>query len=199
LEEVLKLNPDNQTAKRGLAKLQQSQLDLSATRPERAPAAKLAEVPTVINFAPPVQEPEISAFEKLIRALGVVILVVIVGGVVWALVGYFFKIISIGIAWVIGLAVAFAYAAPFKPINLAKVAALFIPSIVSALMSILLGEFILTTLLIVRDFNYPLLDATLLVVLNAGEIFTATETVASLVLGAIGSILGYANLLRARR
>lgn len=132
----------------------------------------------------------------LSAVLGVVVAVVC--GLGWGLLAYFSERIFLQIAILIGLAITWAVFKPFGKLGLLPSIILFIPCIVLTLFSVLFGDFVFYTLIVMREENAPLLDAALLVAQNFIEI-ESEEGVSSLLFAAGGiALTGFGRARRGR-
>ncbi len=152
-----------------------------------------------IRFTPAKPKAEAPTHRKLLTAIVCGGLAVVAGAICWALLAYLLERVSLAIAFLIGAGVSLAYAFPFRPMNASKAIILLIPSIVSTLASILLGEFLVAVLLVARELNYSVSDAMGFVASNAARILDPAGIVTALVLGSAGSILGYLYVARSGR
>lgn len=152
----------------------------------------------IIEFVPQTEKRERSFLGKLLIALGLGVLAIVVGGLLWAVLAYFLERLSLAIALGIGAAIALAYAFPFRPVTIRKAVILFLPCVASTLLSILLGAYILTVLLVSHEFQAPLIDAAKLVASNFEVVLKAPNTAVGLFLGSIGAIFGYLSVIRQR-
>lgn len=152
----------------------------------------------IIDFVPQREARERSFLGKLLMALGLGALAIVVGGLLWALLAYFLERLSLAIAFGIGAAIALAFAFPFAPVTTRKAAILFVPCVASTLSSILLGAYMLTVLLVIREFQSPLIDSARLVASNFEVVLQETNTAVGLFLGSIGAIFGYLCVIRQR-
>lgn len=148
-----------------------------------------------IDFTGAVEKPTST---RLLTALGIGALAAFGGALGWALLGYLAGRMSLAVAFVIGLGVALAFALPIDTMSVPKAILLFVPCVVVTLFSILLGEYLLTVLLVSREFGASLLDSALAVALNP-EVLSTSDTTIGMFFGVIGGIVGYANVVRRRR
>lgn len=150
-----------------------------------------------IDFTGTVEKPKPTS-TRVLTALGVGALAVFGGALGWALLGYLAGRMSLAVAFIIGAGVALAFALPFTTMSVVKAILLFVPCVAMTLVSILLGEYLCTVLLVSREFEAPLLDSALAVALNP-EVLSTGDTAIGLFFGVIGGIVGFANVVRRRR
>lgn len=133
----------------------------------------------------------------LSAVLGVV--VAILCGVGWGLLAYFSERIFLQVAILIGLAITWAVFWPFGKLGLMPSIILFIPCILLTLFSVLFGDFVFYTLVVMREENAPFLDAALFVAANFIEI-EREEGISSLLFAAGGiALTGFGRMRRGRR
>jgi hypothetical protein len=113
------------------------------------------------------------------------------GAAVWGLAAYFSNSIYWIIAVFLGLAVSAAILLPLAPMRKA-VALLFLPVAVGGtLLSILLGETLFTILALMRDYQASFPDALSAAVEGIREIVAMEDTLLSLGVGLVGSVIGF--------
>jgi hypothetical protein len=133
---------------------------------------------------------------RVFFALALGTLALVLGAVIWGLVGYFSNSVYVIIAVLIGMALAAAMLLPLRPIQ-KKIALIFLPiAIIATLLSILLGEMLYVVLFLMRDYEATLGEALLATVDALGEILSSSDTVMSGILGLVGALVGFFSIWR---
>ncbi len=117
-------------------------------------------------------------------------------GVVWGLVCYWTNTNYFYIAVAIGFIVSLVATLQFSKMNIGIALLLLIPCLVFTLISVALGDFLYYTLFAAKDMQIPFAQAAGMVAGSFVEIETSSEGAGSLVMGAIGAIIGFYRAVR---
>lgn len=115
----------------------------------------------------------------------------VLGTVIWGLVGYFSDRVFLILGLLIGIGAAAAILLPLRPVSKRTARILLPVVIIAALASILLGELLYIVLFMMRDFHSTPMEAILSVLKSLGEVLASSDSVMSGILGLIGAVGGF--------
>ncbi len=151
-----------------------------------------------LTAAPAIQsETSTRAWSALPLGLGLGVLAMLIGAVVWGVIAYFTDTVYFIIPLGVGFVVASALLLPFKKKSIGLVIVLFVPSALLTIASALLGDYIYYTLVYAREATVAVPESASFIAQNFVEIARESpDTVKSIGLAAVGALLGLINAAR---
>ncbi|MBP7688091.1 MAG: hypothetical protein KA765_09290 [Thermoflexales bacterium] len=129
--------------------------------------------------------------------LGLGVVAMIIGAVLWGGIAYFTDTVYFIIPLGVGFAVASALLLPFKQKSFFLAVVMFVPSAVLTIASALLGDYIYYTLVYAREATMAIPASAALIAQNFVAIATESpDTAQSIGLAAVGALLGLINAAR---
>ena len=140
----------------------------------------------------------------LLKAIGIALIAMLLGSVVWAALNYFLEKIPMRVlvlvAWVIGAGIAYALLLPFQRVKWAVTIIVLPIALLATAMCLLIGDIFAIALTVSNspdvDLTFP--EALLASVLAIGEWLPKREIIAPLGLGLFGALLGFLAVVRKR-
>jgi len=137
------------------------------------------------------------SWSALPLGLGLGVLAMLIGAVLWGVIAYFTDTVYFIIPLGIGFTVASALLLPFKKKSIGLVVILFVPSALLTIASALLGDYLYYTLVYAREAAVALPESASFIARNFVEIATESpDTAKSIGLAAVGALLGLINAVR---
>lgn len=151
-----------------------------------------------ITASPAIQsDTSTRSWSALPLGLGLGVLAMLVGAVLWGVIAYFTDTVYFIIPLGVGFVVASALFLPFKQKSIGLAIVLFVPSAILTIASALLGDYLYYTLVYAREATVALPESASLIAQNFVEIATESpDTVKSIGLAALGALLGLINAAR---
>jgi hypothetical protein len=138
-----------------------------------------------------------SPVASMVAGLGLGLVAVIIGAVVWGVIAHFTDTVYFIIPLGVGFVVASALLLPFKRKPILLAIPLFVLCVVLTVMSALLGDYVYYTLGYAKEASVSLPESAATIAKHFVEIATdSPDTVKSVGLAAIGALLGFINAMR---
>jgi hypothetical protein len=144
------------------------------------------------------QEESDSLALDLLKSIAIGLVAVVLGSLIWAAIAYYLDRVSLWVAWLIGASVAYALFLPFKRINIGVILFLLPITLLVTLACVVVGDAVAIVFTVLADptNELTLLQTALAAVISIPDWLFEREILVTLVLGAIGSLMGFLAVAR---